>query len=499
MVKRLTRRALLAGATTLAGQAALAGVPSSILPPPPRGRATAELVRRAPVDAAEEIIAKSGLDGVVTFALIDTATGEVVEARQPGRMMPPASTLKSVTALYGLDRLGPGYRFITRVLHTGERIGGRITGDLILAGGGDPTLDTDRLADLAIRVRETGVTEVDGRLLIWAGALPGGQMIDDDQPDHVAYNPSFGGLNLNFNRVHFEWKRAGDGYDITMQARALRFRPATETARMMLVDRAAPVFEYRAAPGGGGDRWTVAEPALGRDGARWLPVRYPALYCGDVFRTLLRSNGIVLPAPVLMDAAPVGAALLAQDESPELNDILRGMMEYSTNLTAEAVGLTASHSHGVPAASLLASGARMAGWAETLHGARRLRFRDHSGLGYGSEIGAGDLAMILGSDQRARGFMSDVSIPEPGKSDGAAMAGVSAVAKTGTLNFVSALAGYVTTRTGRDLAFAILTADVTRRDAIPPEERERPPGARTWSGRSRRLQKALLARWASVV
>ena len=161
--------------------------------------------------------------------------------------------------------------------------------------------------------------------------------------------------------------------------------------------------------------------------------------------------------------------------------------------------MTGGLANGVAAASRVASGGRMAGWAETRFGTRRLRFRDHSGLGYGSEIGAGDLARILAGDRRVRAFMSDVSIPEPGRSDGAAMQGVSVVAKTGTLNFVSALAGFVTTLSGRELAFAILTADVARRDAIPPEARERPPGARTWSGRSRRLQKALLARWASAV
>ena len=44
--------------------------------------------------------------------------------------------------------------------------------------------------------------------------------IDGGQPEHVAYNPSYGGLNLNFNRVHFEWKKRQDDYEVTMQARA---------------------------------------------------------------------------------------------------------------------------------------------------------------------------------------------------------------------------------------------------------------------------------------
>ena len=69
-------------------------------------------------------------------------------------------------------------------------------------------------------------------------------------------------------------------------------------------------------------------------------------------------------------------------------------------------------------------------------------------------------------------------------------------AKTGTLNFVSSLAGFVATRGGRELCFAILTADTARRDAIPPEQRERPPGAKGWANRARRLQKELLRGWS---
>ena len=72
------------------------------------------------------------------------------------------------------------------------------------------------------------------------------------------------------------------------------------------------------------------------------------------------------------------------------------------------------------------------------------------------------------------------------------------VAKTGTLNFVSGLAGYVTPPGGRKLAFAIFVADVPRRDAIPRENRERPEGMRSWTARARTLQLRLIDRWSNV-
>ena len=151
-------------------------------------------------------------------------------------------------------------------------------------------------------------------------------------------------------------------------------------------------------------------------------------------------------------------------------------------------------SNGVPVSGLLASGSRMAGWATEKFGAKGLKFRDHSGLGYGSAISPSGMVSILQANSGIDVLMKDFNLsldksrPAPD--------GVEVRAKTGTLNFVSTLAGFLTTRRGRKLCFAIFSADTERRDAIPPEERERPRGAKGWSARSRQLQKELLRSWA---
>ena len=71
-------------------------------------------------------------------------------------------------------------------------------------------------------------------------------------------------------------------------------------------------------------------------------------------------------------------------------------------------------------------------------------------------------------------------------------------AKTGTLNFVSALAGYVQPPGGRQMAFAIFSADPERRARLTLAEREDPPGGDAWNRRARTLQGNLLARWAQL-
>jgi D-alanyl-D-alanine carboxypeptidase/D-alanyl-D-alanine-endopeptidase (penicillin-binding protein 4) len=72
------------------------------------------------------------------------------------------------------------------------------------------------------------------------------------------------------------------------------------------------------------------------------------------------------------------------------------------------------------------------------------------------------------------------------------------VAKTGTLNFVSGLSGYIAAPDGRSLVFAIYAADAARRDAVPLAEREQPAGGASWAKRARSLQSRLIEGWAGV-
>jgi D-alanyl-D-alanine carboxypeptidase/D-alanyl-D-alanine-endopeptidase (penicillin-binding protein 4) len=71
-------------------------------------------------------------------------------------------------------------------------------------------------------------------------------------------------------------------------------------------------------------------------------------------------------------------------------------------------------------------------------------------------------------------------------------------AKSGTLNFVSGLAGHIVPPKGKPLVFAIFSGDPARRDAVPVALREEPAGATAWNKRARRLQGQLVNRWAGA-
>ena len=165
--------------------------------------------------------------------------------------------------------------FETKIIATGPIVGGVVQGDLILKGGGDPLLDTDALGRMAEVLVDLGITGVTGAFGVDASAVPEIDLIDPGQPIQVGYNPAISGLNLNFNRVHFEWRRVGDQYDLTMDARAERYQPRVRGSRMRIANRSLPVYTH--ALGEGVEDWTVARSALGSGGARWLPGRRPAV------------------------------------------------------------------------------------------------------------------------------------------------------------------------------------------------------------------------------
>ena len=496
----ITRRGLLAGGlSAVAGLAWAQGAPTGLRPPTRPGATPVTSLDGPPATrprAREELdglVRASGIGDRVSIALVDMDNGTVLWSHEAQKGLPPASVTKALTTLYALDALGEDHRFATRLLATGAPVAGRIEGDLILAGGGDPVLTTDRLAEIESALAGAGIKEV-GSFHVWSDALPQERVTSPEQLPWLDYNPAISGLNLNFNRVYFEWQKAGAEYRVRMEAVGDNHRPPVAMARMTVEDRSLPVYTY--AQDGDADVWTVARRQLGNAGSRWMPVRNPALYAGQAFVGLANEAGIVLPAPSVLEALPEGLVEVARIESEPLTEIIRDMLLHSTNLTAEVLGMAASVARGLSPASPAESAAAMNRWLQETTGAR-VHLVDHSGLGGESRVPAQEMALALahqGSMDRLRPLLKDIVLLDD---SGNALARPPALvrAKTGTLNFVSALSGYVRTVQGTDLAFAYFSADVEAREASMGGMDEIPAGSREFLARSRRLQQDLLQRW----
>jgi len=475
-------------AAALSAGVAKAAAPLKVPVPPLRP----DYVAPKPKQTYEKMIDEARLDGKTGFFVMDVTSGEVLQEHKAHSGLPPASVVKSLTALYAMDVLGGDHRFETKIIGTGYLDGTVLHGDLILCGGGDPELTTDGLGDLSKQLVELGVTSITGKFFVWGNALPFSDRIDRSQPDHVAYNPAISGIMLNRNRVRFEWLRKSGGYDLNLDARSGRYSADVTMAQIAVKDRLGKVFTYDSL--GGRDSWTVAKAALGKEGARWLPTRHPVAYASEVFRAVALQNGLELPEAEETNLVPEASFIMARRESPVLTKVLRDMLKYSYNLTAEAVGMAASAKRLGRPISDGESAKEMNRWSRERFGVSGIEMRDHSGLGDKSRIAPKALATLLSDPWSQKVLVPLIKLKAVALSNGTVKKWV----KTGTLHYASGLAGYVEMPNGRLLSFAIFSVDFDRRSRADLKGSERPPGAKSWAQRARHLQNRLINHWATL-
>lgn len=466
----------------------LAQVQTGIRLPPPKGRMKARDTHDLRTDFR--------LSGDSGWLAVDLSTGVVVDAHLPTRPFAPASVAKLPTAFFALDRLGPDFRFETQVAVTGEVRNERLEGNLILIGGGDPELDTDALLPLVTETKALGFRTLSGAFLVDDSAAPRFPAIDPDQPAEAPYNPGLSGLNLNYNRVRLKWDPRQAAGGIQVLAWAKRLHPAAGTVRV-IPGADGRLFAHTFDTGG--ETWLMSQRALRRKGERWLPVKAPGLYAGDVFRGLARTYGMALDVP--QRAQVSGARVVARHQSRPLSRILRDMLKYSTNITAEAVGAAAS---GADETAL--SAARMGDWAAMQAGFPPgdpgFALVNHSGLTTGSRVSPERMVGLLRAlSTRPGGTHARLPGPAAGylKPHNVAAKSVAldydrldVVAKTGTMDYIRGLAGYVATPGGRQIAFAIFSNDLRRRS-------EGGGQSKTWMARARGFERALIRNWVLKV
>lgn len=490
------RRLVLAGILASCAGAALAAEPATFLPPPPEPKSGGQLR------------SELGLSGVSGWMLIDLATGEILDASNADRGFAPASVAKLPTAAFALDALGPDHRFETRVLTTGAVRGGRVEGDLILHGGGNPELDSDALLPLAQQLARRGVRTVQGRFLADGSALPQVPEIETAQAEDSSYNPSVSGLNLNFNRVHVKWDARSGRSELSVEAAAEQLSPPVNFVQVAVANGpGGPLFSLDRR--GGREHWQMAARAFRGRAARWLPVKQPEAYAGEVFRTLAQNHGIDLGA-VTLARAPANAQVMATHQSRPLGSILRDMLRYSTNLTAEVTGAAATRSVGVAANSLADSAAVMNAWAASVGGFPigdpGFNFVNHSGLTTQSRVSPKRMVEFLAAFARRAADPVTAHSRLPGgiagylkphnvaaKSFPLDYDRLTVVAKTGTMSYIRGLAGYIATPKGRKLAFAIFSNDLVARGGGAQKVNQR------WMRRAKGFERALIRNWVLKV
>ena len=143
----------------------------------------------------------------------DLYSGEPVLAWLPDEPRNPASVMKMLTTLAALDLLGPAHRWHTNVFVLGDIKDGVLDGDLLLQGGGDPFLVTERFWELQRMIRQSGIRDIGGDLLIDDSlfAVPEIDPAAFDNEPLRAYNVAPNALLSNFKVVRYRFTPDGSG------------------------------------------------------------------------------------------------------------------------------------------------------------------------------------------------------------------------------------------------------------------------------------------------
>ena len=124
-------------------------------------------------------------------------------SHQPDIARTPASTMKLVPSFIALDTLGADFVWHTRVYHTGIIIGDKLLGDLVIQGSGDPKMTHERLQQLLYKVKASGIRHIDGDIIVDSAVFQ--QVTKDpaafDNSPLRPYNASPDGFLVNFSTI----------------------------------------------------------------------------------------------------------------------------------------------------------------------------------------------------------------------------------------------------------------------------------------------------------
>lgn len=407
-------------------------------------------------------------DDTLSIYIEDLDSGEVVLRWHDQVPRNPGSTIKLVTTLVALDVLGPTYSWQTDVYALGEIEDGRLHGDLLIKGRGDPFLVTERMWQLLRRVRQAGILNIDGDLLIddsyfdVASHDPGAF---DRQPLR-AYNVAPNALLVNFKVIRYWFEAEPDTnsvrvwLDPPLKNLSVDNRLSLAPGRCRGYQRGITISANEAV-----DRITFS--GVFPSGCRRYAMDRTALshneFAFGLFMSLWHEAGGGFSGGWKNVTTPQGVEPLIEFESMPLADVIARVNKHSNNVMARQLLYTLS--------------AEVLGEPGTEDGGRKvvidwldknglassnLAFENGAGLSREVRMTAEEMGAILRFAWRQPYMPEYVSSLSLAGLDGTlthrfvntTLSG-NAHLKTGSLDHVTAIAGYLQARSGR--RFGVVT------------------------------------------
>ncbi len=434
-----------------------------------------------PLDAVSLVVAPA--DGDETALSLNAA--------QP---MNPASTMKLLTTYAALRSLGPAHTWKTSVWAEGEIRDGKLVGNLIVRGGGDPYLTLERLWLLQRSLRQKGMREIHGNLVLDMSLydLPAQDAGAFNGKPLAAYNALPAPLVVNFNVQNLIVRVAGDAAQLATEWPLSGFRVISTISlttqpcngwrdglSLRMVAAEAPQAEHELHVSGTFPR-SCGEKTLA------LNLFDAPRNIAYLFRALWEESGGVWSGQAQIGSAPATPPWL-QFESLPLADVLRPINKHSSNIMTRMLYLDLGVLlYGAPATLEKSAQAMRDILQRDGLVFSELVLENGAGLSRTERISAASMAKLLQTASRSAHFSEfESSLPIAGRdgtlknrmngnpaSDGASNGGVTGHAhlKTGSLRDVRALAGYVHDRAGRRWALAFFINHPAAVRGVPAQD-----------------------------
>ena len=397
----------------------------------------------------------------------DVETGERVLEWMAEEPRNPASTMKLLTTLVALDTLGPAYRWKTDVYAFGEVSNGFLDGNLLLKGYGDPFLVTERVWKMLRRIRQAGISHISGDLLLDDSYFDVGSYDPaafDRQPLR-AYNVAPNALLMNFKVVRYWFEP--DGVSVSV-----RLDPQLDNLqidnRLRLVPGYCGGYQRGITVTNSSDDDRVTFSGSFPDGCKRYAMDRTVLshnaFAYGLFTSLWRESGGTFKGGWQNVVLASAAEPILTFESLPLVDMISSVNKHSNNVMARQILYTLS-------AEVLGAPGTEAGGREVIDdwlARNKLKFgnlalENGAGLSREARITAKDMGALLrfawGQPYMPE-YLASMSLTGldgtlSQRFRNSDLAG-KAHLKTGSLDHVTAIAGYLQARSGRRFSVVML-------------------------------------------
>jgi D-alanyl-D-alanine carboxypeptidase/D-alanyl-D-alanine-endopeptidase (penicillin-binding protein 4) len=386
-----------------------------------------------------------------------------VDAKQPelsvnaDKRMNPASVMKLVTTYAALEILKPNFRWKTEVYRDAVMENGILNGNLIIKGFGDPSFKEEEFRRLLLSLRQLGLKEIKGDLIIdksyFATSKTSHKMFDNER--WRSYNALPSAFLVNGRHTSFKFSVHDGKVNVSQEVEL----PEVEIVNNMKLTKGRcgswrSRFEYDVNASNKKAVVTFTGNFSSRCGDRYLELSLfdDERYAFFMFKKLWQQLGGVFNGKLRSQSEmPLQVVKLAVQGSKPLANIVRDINKWSNNVMARQLLLTiAAEHHDKPASEVRGMLAVKSWLADKGRNTDGLIIENGSGLSRIERVTANDLGQLL-IDAYKGPTMPELMSSLPILSlDGTLIrrlrgTPVSAKAhlKTGSINGVSAIAGYV--------------------------------------------------------